>query len=185
MEVEQCTIDKINATELLVKSGEIKFNDLTFSYSDGNVVLSKLNFCIKPGEKIGILGCSGAGKSTLISLLLKNFKPNSGQIIIDDQDIADVTSDSLRVNITYIPQDVILFHRSIGENIGYAKENATQDEIEQAAKHAKIHDFIMSLKDGYETLVGERGIKLSGGQRQRVAIARAFLKNTRILVCLV
>jgi len=182
MEVEQCTIDKINATELLVKSGEIKFKDLTFSYSDGNVVLSKLNFCIKPGEKIGIVGCSGAGKSTLISLLLKNFKPNSGQIIIDDQDIADVTSDSLRVNITYIPQDVILFHRSIGENIGYAKENATQDEIEQAAKHAKIHDFIMSLKDGYETLVGERGIKLSGGQRQRVAIARAFLKNTRILV---
>jgi ATP-binding cassette subfamily B protein len=182
MEVEQCTIDKINATELLVKSGEIKFKDLTFSYSDGNVVLSKLNFCIKPGEKIGIVGCSGAGKSTLISLLLKNFKPNSGQIIIDDQDIADVTSDSLRVNITYIPQDVILFHRSIGENIGYAKENATQDEIEQAAKHAKIHDFIMSLKDGYETLVGERGIKLSGGQRQRVAIARAFLKNTRILI---
>ncbi len=182
MEVEQCTIDKTNASELLVKSGEINFKDLTFSYSDSNVVLSKLNLCIKPGQKIGIVGHSGAGKSTLVSLLLKNFKPVRGQIIIDHQDIADVSSDSLRSSITYIPQDVILFHRSIGENIGYAKESATQNEIEQAAKHAKIHDFIMSLRDGYKTLVGERGIKLSGGQRQRIAIARAFLKNTRILV---
>jgi ATP-binding cassette subfamily B protein len=182
MEVEQCTIDKANASELVVNSGEVIFKNLVFSYPDGSVVLDKLNLHIKPGQKVGLVGHSGAGKSTLISLLLKNFKPDAGQIIIDHQDIADVSSDSLRLNITYIPQDVILFHRSIGENIEYAKENATQDEIEQAAKHAKIHDFIMSLKDGYQTLVGERGIKLSGGQRQRIAIARAFLKNTRILV---
>lgn len=182
MEVEQCTIDKVDASELTISRGEINFKDLTFSYSDGNTVLDKLNLHIKSGQKVGIVGHSGAGKSTLISLLLKNFKPNDGKIIIDHQDIADVTSDSLRLNITYIPQDVILFHRSIGENIGYAKENATQEDIEQAAKHAKIHDFIISLKDGYKTLVGERGIKLSGGQRQRIAIARAFLKNTRILV---
>lgn len=182
MEVEQCTIDKNNASELIVSKGEVIFKDLTFSYADSNVVLDKLNLHIKPGQKIGLVGYSGAGKSTLISLLLKNFKPNSGQIIIDHQDIADVSSDSLRLNITYIPQDAVLFHRSIGENIGYAKENATQDEIEQAAKHAKIHNFIMSLKDDYKTLVGERGVKLSGGQRQRIAIARAFLKNTRILV---
>lgn len=182
MEVEQCKIDKDNASDLVVSAGEVICKDLTFAYSDGNVVLDKLNLHINPGQKIGLVGHSGAGKSTLVSLLLKNFKPNNGQIIIDHQDIADVSSDSLRSSITYIPQDVILFHRSIGENIGYAKENATQDEIENAAKHAKIHDFIMSLKDGYKTLVGERGIKLSGGQRQRIAIARAFLKNTRILV---
>lgn len=182
MEVEQCTIDKANASELVINSGEVIFKDLVFSYPDGSVVLDKFNLHIKPGQKVGLVGHSGAGKSTLISLLLKNFKPNDGQIIIDHQDIADVSSDSLRLNITYIPQDVILFHRSIGENIEYAKENATQDEIEQAAKHAKIHDFIMSLKNGYKTLVGERGIKLSGGQRQRIAIARAFLKNTHILV---
>lgn len=182
MEVEQCSIDKAEASELVVSSGEVVFKDLTFSYSDDNIVLDELNLHIKAGQKIGLVGHSGSGKSTLVSLLLKNFKPCSGQIIIDDQDVADVSSDSLRLNITYIPQDVILFHRSIGENIGYAKENVTQAEIEQAAKHARIHDFVMSQKNGYKTLVGERGIKLSGGQRQRIAIARAFLKNTRILV---
>ncbi|MCE2716647.1 MAG: ABC transporter ATP-binding protein [Pseudomonadota bacterium] len=182
MEVEQCTIDKVNASEISVSKGEINFKDLSFSYSESNLVLDNLNLHIKSGQKVGIVGHSGAGKSTLVSLLLKNFKPNKGQIIIDHQDIADVTSDSLRSNITYIPQDVILFHRSIGENIGYAKEDATQEEIEQAAKYARIHDFIISQKSGYETLVGERGIKLSGGQRQRIAIAQAFLKNTRILI---
>lgn len=182
MEVEQCNIDKDNASELAIRSGEVTFKDLTFSYPDGSVVLNNLNLHIKAGEKVGLVGHSGAGKSTLISLLLKNFKPDEGQIIIDNQDVAEVSSDSLRRSITYIPQEVVLFHQSIGENIGYAKENATQSDIEKAAKQARIHDFIINLKDGYKTLVGERGIKLSGGQRQRIAIARAFLKNTRILI---
>jgi ATP-binding cassette subfamily B protein len=182
MQVKQCTIDKDNASELLVSKGEILFKDLTFSYTDSHVVLDKLNLHIKPGQKVGLVGHSGAGKSTIISLLLKHFKPNGGQIFIDHQDIANVSSDSLRLEITYVPQDAILFHRSIAENIGYAKESATQDDIEQAAKQARIHDFILSLKNGYKTMVGERGVKLSGGQRQRIAIARAFLKNTQILI---
>jgi ATP-binding cassette, subfamily B, bacterial len=183
MQTPQCTIDKENADELFVSNGEIIFKELTFAYpDDGVIVLDKLNLHIKAGEKIGVVGHSGAGKSTLVSLLLKNFKPDQGHIIIDGQLSSDVSSDSLRSNISYIPQDIILFHRSIGENIGYAKINATQQEIEEAARHAKIHDFIKGLENGYDTLVGERGIKLSGGQRQRVAIARAFLKNTKILI---
>jgi ATP-binding cassette subfamily B protein len=137
---------------------------------------------IKGGEKIGIVGHSGAGKSTLISLLLKNFKQTSGKILIDHEDIQNVTSDSVREHIAIIPQDIMLFHRSIKENIGYPKENVTIEEIQNAAKMANIHDFIMNLPEKYETLVGERGIKLSGGQRQRIAIARAILKNAPILI---
>ena len=129
-----------------------------------------------------MIGHSGAGKSTLISLLLKNFKPNSGDILIDNQTIHCITSDSLRQQIALIPQDIMLFHRSIGENIGYAKDNATLDEIKQAAKFANIHEFIESLPEKYNTLVGERGVKLSGGQRQRIAIARAILKNAPIVI---
>ncbi|MBU6141301.1 MAG: ATP-binding cassette domain-containing protein [Proteobacteria bacterium] len=134
------------------------------------------------GEKVGLVGYSGAGKSTLVSLLLKNFKATSGDILVDDQSIYDVTSDSLRAQIALIPQDTLLFHRSIGENIGYSKNNTSAQEIEGAAKKAHIHDFIINLPNGYETLVGERGIKLSGGQRQRVAIARAILKDAPILI---
>ncbi|WP_341790417.1 ATP-binding cassette domain-containing protein [Rickettsia endosymbiont of Polydrusus tereticollis] len=137
---------------------------------------------IKAGEKIGIVGHSGAGKSTLIALLLKNFKATNGDIIIDNQSLYDTSSDSLRTQISLIPQDIMLFHRSIGENIGYAKENATQHEIENAAKAANIHEFIDGLPEKYNTVVGERGIKLSGGQRQRIAIARAILKNAPILI---
>ncbi|WP_341794376.1 ATP-binding cassette domain-containing protein [Rickettsia endosymbiont of Rhinocyllus conicus] len=137
---------------------------------------------IKAGEKVGIVGHSGGGKSTLIALLLKNFKASSGDIIIDKQSIYDSSSDSLRSQISLIPQDIMLFHRSIGENIGYAKENATQVEIENAAKAANIHEFIENLPEKYNTIVGERGVKLSGGQRQRIAIARAILKNAPILI---
>ena len=114
--------------------------------------------------------------------MLKNFKLTSGDIIIDNQSIGDASSDSLRAQISLIPQDIILFHRSIGENIGYAKDDATQDEVEMAAKAANINDFIESLPEKYDTLVGERGVKLSGGQRQRIAIARAILKNAPILI---
>ena len=151
-------------------------------------------------EQVGIVGHSGAGKSTLINLLLKNFaitnykywdRPataldiangNGGDILINKQSIYDVSSDSLRRQISLIPQDIMLFHRSIFENIAYAKQEATLDEVIHAAIAANIHEFIITLPDGYHTMVGERGVKLSGGQRQRIAIARAILKNAPILV---
>ena len=175
-------IDPPNSTKIKVTFGEIIFRNLHFNYDNNAAVFNNLNLHIKAGEKVGIVGHSGAGKSTLISLLLKNFKTISGDIIIDNQSIYNVSSDSLRSQIALIPQDIMLFHRSIGENIGYAKENSTQNEIEAAAKSANIHDFINSLPEKYNTLVGERGVKLSGGQRQRIAIARAILKNAPILI---
>ena len=182
MQVPLDTIDKETATELKVTKGTITLQDVSFAYQDGSPVLGSLNLAIKAGQKVGIVGHSGAGKSTLIALLLKNFKATSGDILIDNQSIYDVSSDSLRRHIALIPQDTILFHRSISENIGYAKENATQTEIENAAKAAHIHDYIDTLPEKYNTLVGERGIKLSGGQRQRIAIARAILKRAPILI---
>lgn len=175
-------VDAPEATAFPIQQGGIVFKDVSFGYGEGNPVFSQLNLCIKPGEKIGLIGHSGAGKSTLIALLLKNFKPDSGDILIDNQTIHHIKSDALRQQIALIPQDIMLFHRSIGENIGYAKDNASMDDIEQAAKLANIHALIESLPEKYNTLVGERGIKLSGGQRQRIAIARAILKNAPIVI---
>ena len=178
----------------------IHFRDVCFKYEGSNEhAINGLNLEIAKGQKVGIVGHSGAGKSTLVNLLLKNFaisnyeywqkpagepvaNPQGGDILIAGQSIYDVSSDSLRSHISLIPQDIMLFHRTIGENIGYAKDNATQNEIETAARQAMLHDFIAGLPDGYNTLVGERGIKLSGGQRQRIAIARAILKNAPILI---
>ncbi|MBP9752282.1 MAG: ABC transporter ATP-binding protein [Proteobacteria bacterium] len=182
MKQEQCTIDPINAKELIVSEGEIDIKELCFQYENGKPVFQNLNLTIKAGQKIGLVGHSGAGKSTLTALLLKNFKQTEGDIYIDNQNIKDITSDSVRANIALIPQDIMLFHRSIKENIAYAKEDATMEEIENAAKIANIHNFIMQQPDQYNTLVGERGIKLSGGQRQRIAIARAILKKAPILI---
>lgn len=179
MQIPQNMIDKENAAELKISKGEIIFKDVSFSYKDNSNVFKNLNLHIKAGEKVGIVGHSGGGKSTLIALLLKNFKVSSGDIIIDNQSIYNTSSDSLRSQISLIPQDIMLFHRSIGENIGYAKENALPHEIENAAKAANIHEFIENLPEKYNTIVGERGVKLSGGQRQRIAIARLFLKMLR------
>ncbi|MFY9589779.1 ABC transporter ATP-binding protein [Rickettsia endosymbiont of Halotydeus destructor] len=182
MQIPKENIDKENAENLKISKGEIIFKDICFAYTEGNEVFNSLNLRIKAGEKVGIVGHSGSGKSTLISLLLKNFKASSGDIIIDNQSLYDASSDSLRSQISLIPQDIMLFHRSIKENIGYAKENATQEKIENAAKAANIHEFIETLPEKYNTIVGERGVKLSGGQRQRIAIARAILKNAPILI---
>lgn len=182
MQIPQDTIDKAGAVLLNVQSANIAFKNLSFNYENNKMIFENLNLTIRTGQKVGIVGQSGAGKSTLISLLLKNFKALNRDITIDNQSIYDVTSDSLRSNISLIPQDIMLFHCSIGENIGYAKENATKEEIEHAAKAANIHEFIDSLPEKYNTKVGERGIKLSGGQRQRIAIARAILKNAPILI---
>ncbi|HJD66388.1 MAG TPA: ATP-binding cassette domain-containing protein [Rickettsia endosymbiont of Bembidion nr. Transversale] len=182
MKITQNMIDKENAAELKISKGEIIFKDVSFSYKDNSSVFKNLNLSIKAGEKVGIVGHSGGGKSTLIALLLKNFKAGKGDIIIYNQSIYNTSSDSLRSQISLIPQDIMLFHRSIGENIGYAKENALPHEIENAAKAANIHEFIENLPEKYNTIVGERGVKLSGGQRQRIAIARAILKNAPILI---
>jgi len=137
---------------------------------------------IASGEKVGLIGYSGGGKSTFISLLLRLVEPQSGHVIIDNQDISQVQYESLREQIATIPQDTTLFHRSILDNIKFAKSSASDDDIIAAAKRAKCHDFIMELPEKYNTLVGERGVRLSGGQRQRISIARAFLKDAPILV---
>lgn len=174
--------ENADAKTLNITQGAIEFKNLRFAYENANPVFNGLSLAIKGGEKIGIIGHSGAGKSTLVSLLLKNFEPQEGFICIDGQNLTGLTVDSIRKQIALIPQDIMLFHRSIGENIGYAKENATFAEIKRAAQMANIDAFIESLPQKYETMVGERGIKLSGGQRQRIAIARAFLKKAPIII---
>jgi ATP-binding cassette subfamily B multidrug efflux pump len=150
-------------------------------------VIDDLSFTIAPGEKVGLVGRSGAGKSTLVNLLLRFYDVESGRILIDGQDIALATQDSLRRHIGMVTQDTSLLHRSIGENILYGRPDATAEAVVAAARQAHAHDFVMGLTDpdgrkGYDTLVGERGVKLSGGQRQRIAIARVLLKNAPILV---
>ncbi len=167
---------------LRMGNGHLQFNDVSFNYHGNSNVFSNFNLEIKPGERIGLVGHSGAGKSTITKLLLRFSDVTSGSITVDGQDIRNVLQDDLRNIISYVPQESILFHRSIKENIAYGKPDATDEEIIEAAKKAHAHEFIISLPKGYDTLVGERGIKLSGGERQRVAIARAMLKNAPILV---
>ena len=178
----QANVDRPNAKLLTIKKPKIEFKDVSFGYHEKNGVFDKLNLTIKPGEKIGLIGYSGAGKSSLVNLLLKYFNPTEGQIIIDGQNINYVTQDSLREHIAVIPQDTILFHRSLLENIRYGRMSATDEEVVDASKAAHIHEFISGLPDQYQTHVGERGVKLSGGQRQRISIARAILKNAPILI---
>ncbi|QQR77157.1 MAG: ABC transporter ATP-binding protein [Candidatus Moraniibacteriota bacterium] len=165
-----------------MKSGRIEFCNVSFDYADGENVFTDFSFAIQDGEKVGIVGPSGAGKSTVTKLLLRFVDPQVGKITIDGQDIRAVRQDDLRRHIAYVPQEPMLFHRSIRENIAYSKPEATIEEVIAAAKKAEAHDFISRLPHGYDTLVGERGVKLSGGERQRVAIARAILKDAEILV---
>lgn len=170
--------------KLKIKRGGIVMDNVTFTHDEGqgDTLFHDFSLNIQPGEKIGLVGSSGSGKTTLTKLLLRFADIDSGKITIDSQDIAEVTQVSLREQIAYVPQEPLLFHRSVRENIAYSRPDATDTEIEKAAKKAGAYDFIVKLQDGFDTLVGERGVKLSGGQRQRIAIARAILKDAPILV---
>ena len=174
--------DKKNSKDLKVTFGNIKFDNVSFSYNENREILKNVSLNVPSGKKIAIVGPSGAGKSTLGRLLFRFYDSNQGKILIDDQNINNCTQSSLRKNIAVVPQDTVLFNESIYFNIKYAKNSASKDDVVKAAKMANIHDFINSLPDKYNTIVGERGLKLSGGEKQRVAIARAVLKSPKIIL---
>lgn len=173
--------DAPDAKNLKILEGKIVWNSVNFEY-EGVPVFKNFNLIIQAGQRIGLVGHSGAGKTTFVSLLLRQYDLDAGSIEIDGVDISSVTQDSLRENISVVPQEPLLFHRTIRENIAYGKTAATDEEVVLAAKKAQAHEFIEALPRGYETLVGERGVKLSGGQKQRIAIARAMLKDAPILI---
>ena len=174
--------DESNAKTLIVKNGVINFQNVNFGYHEGLEILSGFNLAIKAGEKVALVGPSGGGKSTIVKLLLRFYDLQGGRISIDGQDITKVTQDSLRDALALVPQEPVLFHRTLIDNIRYAKPGASDEEVMTAAKAAHAHEFIAKTTHGYQTFVGERGVKLSGGERQRVAIARAILKDAPILV---
>jgi ATP-binding cassette, subfamily B, multidrug efflux pump len=180
-------VDKPGAVALHVPRGEVKFEDVSFAYGGTRKVVDSMNLTIQPGEKIGLVGRSGAGKSTVVNLLLRLYDLEGGRILIDGQDIAQVTQDSLRRQVGMVTQDTSLLHRSVRDNLVYGRPEATDAEMLRAAERAEAHDFICGLSDpkgrkAYDAHVGERGVKLSGGQRQRVAIARVMLKDAPILL---
>ncbi len=169
--------------ESRIKDGKIEFKNVVFAHNDSpEALFNGLSLTVKPGEKIGLVGHSGSGKTTLTKVLLRYSDIQDGEVLVDGQNIANITQNDLRRNIAYVPQEPLLFHRTLRENIAYGKFDATDDEIFAASKRAHADDFIKKLSQGYDTLVGERGVKLSGGQRQRVAIARAMIKDAPILV---
>jgi len=174
--------DAPGAPDLSVAAGHVRFEDVRFAYEPGREILKGVDLEVKPGTMTAVVGPSGAGKSTLSRLLFRFYEPNSGRITIDGHDIARVTQASLRAALGIVPQDTVLFNDTIGYNIGYGRDGATGAEIETAAKGAAIHDFVLELPKGYESMVGERGLKLSGGEKQRVAIARTLLKDPPILI---
>lgn len=173
--------DAPDATDLIVSAAKIEFRNVSFKYNK-RYVLRDLNLTIKPGEHVGLVGTSGAGKTTLVNLLMRLYDPTHGQILIDGQDIKTVTQSSLRSAISFIPQDPMMFNRTLRENIAYGKPDATDSEIRKTARQAAADKFINATDKKYDSIVGDRGIKLSGGQRQRIAIARAFLKDSPILI---
>jgi ATP-binding cassette subfamily B protein len=175
-------IDRAQAIAPTITQGCIEFRHVNFNYSPNKKVFENLCVTIQPGQRVGLVGFSGSGKSTFVNLILRLFDPQSGQICIDGVDIRDMTQDALHTQISLIPQDPSLFHRTLLENIRYGRLEANDEEVVEVASQAYAHDFIAQIKEGYYSLVGERGVKLSGGQRQRIAIARVILKNAPILI---
>jgi ABC-type transport system involved in Fe-S cluster assembly fused permease/ATPase subunit len=175
-------VDRPGAPALRVATGRVRFEDVYFGYDPDRAILKGIDLEVEPGTTTAVVGPSGAGKSTLSRLLFRFYEPTSGRITIDGQDIREVTQASLRAALGIVPQDTVLFNDTIGYNIGYGREGASQEEIEQAARGAAIHGFVESLPQGYQAMVGERGLKLSGGEKQRVAIARTLLKDPPILI---
>lgn len=182
--IQSSVQDPAEPQKVAMQRGSIQFSNVSFAFPDApdDTIFDNLNLRIKPGEKVGLIGSSGGGKTTITKLLLRFMDISSGEVKIDNQAIADVAQDDLRAQIAYVPQEPLLFHRSLSENIHYGRPEASQREVIEAAKQARAHGFIQELPEKYDTLVGERGVKLSGGQRQRVAIARAMIKNAPILV---
>ena len=174
--------DKPGAPPLAAEGGAVRFEDVRFGYRPDREILHGVSFTIPAGRRLAIVGPTGSGKSTVSRLLFRFYDVTGGQVLIDGQDVRDVTQDSVRAAIGVVPQDTVLFNDTIRYNIGYGKPGASQAEIEQAARLAQVHDFVTRLPDGYDTMVGERGLKLSGGEKQRVAIARTILKDPRILI---
>ena len=171
-----------NAIDLGRADGEIEFKNVTFAYEDNKTVLKNVDFKIKKGKIYALVGPSGGGKTTICHLIPRFYEIEKGQILIDGKDVRSVTAESLRKNIGIVQQDIYLFNASIKDNILYGNPNASEEEVVLAAKRANIHDFVCTLEDGYDTIIGERGVKLSGGQKQRLSIARVFLKNPPILI---
>ncbi|HBL7241631.1 TPA: ABC transporter ATP-binding protein/permease [Serratia liquefaciens] len=182
LQEEQEIVDRPDASALQLRAGEVRFDSVSFGYDERRPILKNVSFTIPAGNTVAIVGASGAGKSTLSRLLFRFYDVSVGAVSIDGQDIRSLKQASLRAAIGIVPQDTVLFNDTLGYNIGYGKTGSSQEEIERAARLAHIHEFIVSLPDGYETRVGERGLKLSGGEKQRVAIARTILKNPAILV---
>jgi ABC-type transport system involved in Fe-S cluster assembly fused permease/ATPase subunit len=174
--------DKLSASELKVKDAALEFRDVSFAYDDGRPILSGVNFAIRGGEKVAVVGASGGGKSTLVKLLFRFYDPQSGQVLIDGQDLRDLTQQSLRRQIAIVPQDCVLFNDSLRENIRYGNPDADEAALTKAIQTAHLEHFVDRLPEGLDTVVGERGLKLSGGERQRVGIARAAIKDAPILV---
>jgi ATP-binding cassette subfamily B protein len=174
--------DVPGAAPLVGRGARVTFEDISFSYPDGHKIFSTFSLDIEPGQRLGLIGRSGSGKSTLFALVQRFYDVQGGRILIDGQDVSRVTQQSVRDAISVVPQDISLFHRSVMENIRYGRPDASDDEVMQAAIAAKCDQFIAALPEGFDTMVGERGVKLSGGQRQRIAIARAFLKDAPILM---
>jgi ATP-binding cassette subfamily B protein len=175
-------VDKKDAKDLVIAGGAVTFDNVDFSYDQNRPILQGFNLTVKPGQTVAIVGPSGSGKSTIGRLLFRFYDVGTGSLRIDGQDVRDITQSSLHGQIGIVPQDTVLFNDTIGYNVAYGRDGATQAEIVEAAKAAKIHDFVTSLPDGYDTTVGERGLKLAGGEKQRVGIARTLLKNPPILL---